>query len=219
MEPNSLQPISALIKQDIRHKNVVINLWSDKHRSRDIVGGIQVMCGHMFVSSHRCDSCGAYIGFMGTEHDPLTYYKHIDLLSNSFTNSDNVYVVTDRPYPEDYQLPSFNMNLIDYKAFKYKRVYTLYSKVNSGKRGTNTKARYVIHYTNDPAFLWKNKIVHTPTLDPLLLIESSDTLLVNPTPKDFKYYHSQFTFFIPNSSIMVLVKDSHIRDSINLLKV
>ncbi len=203
-----MKPISHLINQDIRHKNVIINLWSDSNRELDIIGGSD-NCIHLLnKGKSNCNRCGAFMGILGKERDPLLYYKHLDLLSQSFTNSDNVFILTSRPFPEDYILPVFGMAKHNYKDFKYRKVYTLYNKVNPSIHSpVKTKVSYVIHYTNEESYLWKNKFVHRAKDDILSFLINSDTLMVNPSKENLRYYHREFTFFIPNSGIMVLLED------------
>lgn len=212
-----MKAISDLLYKDIQHKNVIINLWSDKNRSIDYIGG-SARCLHKCgKDDNTCNRCGCFMGIIGKEKDPLQYYKHVDLLSQSFTNSENVFILTNRMFPEDYTLPVFGMATYKYQDFKYRKVYTLYNKVNPSHRSpVRTRVQYVIHYTNDEQQIWKNSFVHRAKDDILSFLINSDSLMVNPSKENLRYYHREFTFFIPNSGIMVLLEDR--LKNINLLE-
>lgn len=208
------------MNRDLRHRSVIINLWADNDRINDYMS-VSPRCAHFRQSKDHCLSCGGFVGWIGKESDPLLYFKHVELLANSFIHSDDVYIISDRVFPEDYELPSYGMNRGRFKDFRHKKVYTVYDTVlpHASSSGRKPKVRYVIHYTDSRDSFLNNPLIYHKSMDFIqLLAEDKDTLLVNPTKSDLKYYHSGFTFFLPNSSIMVLLKDSHVRDSIQLLR-
>lgn len=215
-------PISFLLHKNIEHKCVIINLWTDSNRMIDTLGATKDCC-HLHVSNQRCGTCGSYVGYFGHEKDPLLFFKHVDLLAMSFSlRSEDVFIITHRMFPEDYQLHAFGIMSFGYKSFTNRKVYTVYDAVNvSTKAKTHPTPHpyYIIHYSKNPDSFWKNKFVYSKDLDLLALSNSTDTLLVNPTRADLRYYHSGFTFFVPNSSILVLLESAHKRDPVKLLKV
>lgn len=213
-----IKPISALINKDIEHDNVIISLIPSKTRERDIISS-NARCPHLYVEDNKCKTCGAYTGMFGTEKDPLTYYKHLSLLANSFVHSRNVYIITDRYFPEEYEIPTFGMSMQKFKKFKNQFVYTLYNKVSRSKDGGQVKTLYIVHFTVDVYNRWKSKIVLSPKVNFNALLDADDTLFVNPSIESLRFYSRKFTYYISDSQVLDFIKQNKMEDKIHIKRI
>nr|DAT66478.1 MAG TPA: hypothetical protein [Caudoviricetes sp.] len=196
------EPVSSLIYKSIKHKNVIINLTFNEGRLLDTIGNKDPLCPHLFKTNNICNKCAAYVGFIGKEPDPLTFYKHLNLLANSFIDSDNIYILAERYYPPDYTLPNKGMSLTKYKDFKHKFIYTLYDKVSLSRFSRDVRHLYIIHFTNDITNKWNCSQILSKEFNLLELFDHSDTLFVNPSAKSLKFYSNHFKYFISNTQVL-----------------
>ena len=201
LQTYDVAPISDLTHRIINHRNVIINLLPSKARLRDVMFTTDRLCPHLTIKEHQCQSCGAFVGFIGQEDSSLQFYKHLTLLANSFINSDNVYIITDRYMPDDYQLPTVGMTLMKHKGFKYQATYILYNKVARSKNAGFVKQTFITHFTSSKDFIWKSKVILAPKIDLLSLISHNDCLFVNPSLDFLKFYSNDFKFIISDSSV------------------
>lgn len=82
---------------------VLFDTWSDSERVVDVVGDSNT-CKHLSVVGDRCQGCGAFVGWIGTEKRPEDFYRHIYMLSNYVYPDSDFFVYSDRLVPVDFVL-------------------------------------------------------------------------------------------------------------------
>lgn len=200
--PKKPKPIHAasvaehVFGRDLECNNIVINLAHNTNRAVDIITKGSDVCAHLKVEKSICQTCGAFIGHLGHEPDPLLFYKHVNLLVNK-VRADNVYVISSRPYPEDYKLPLFGMSVPSYNNYTQVRTYTIYNKVSPNpKSKERVSAFYITQFTKDSKNLWASRCILSKRLRLEDFLDGKPTLVINPTEKDLQSNNEDFTFYL-----------------------
>ncbi len=206
MNQNSLfpkkqpSPVKSIVEhvmgQNLECDNIVINLAYNTHRTVDIISSGSEVCAHLKTDKSICQTCGTFIGHLGYEPDPLMFYKHVNLLANS-VSAENVFIISPRPYPEDYQLPLYGMRVPAHVGYKHVRTYTIYNRVSADpKTRVSVTAFYVIQFTRKRDNLWPSRCLISKRLKLTDFLNGKPTLVINPTPTDLQTNNSDFTFYL-----------------------
>lgn len=117
--------------------NLIVHLWTNGERERDIIGG-DPYCKHDFINP-KC-ICGAWNGYWGEEADAITYYEHsvgFAVLNHHF---ENIIVISRKIIPVEFSLKQWRMILplkfrsVIYSTFN-KKFLNVFSSTNKDLNG------------------------------------------------------------------------------------
>jgi len=196
--------ISNLIKLQIknptkRYDKIYIDIWYDKYTIKSTFSGVED-CDHKYIDENNRCVCGAWVGNIASETDPIEFYKHIfNLANNLYANE--LYIRTPKYYPPEYRYYIFekeiNLN------FKYVETYTIFDRlVSFNERGERLKQKsfYLIHFSKKKSHLWKSKVVTYKGFNPLFLL-NSNSLWVNPYYNEVKF-DIDIEFYFCNTNVL-----------------
>lgn len=92
------------------HKVLILNLNPSTRITNDIIGG-NPLCSHSSVKKNMCTKCGAFVGHIGSESNPLSTYYHVNLLVKKL-NPELAIIISDRLIPVDFKSTSQIMNSV-----------------------------------------------------------------------------------------------------------
>ena len=92
------------------YSTVILDTWYDENRIPDLVGG-KADCPHLGVDKGLCVRCHGFVGYVGSEENPIHFYNHIYTLARTFYPASDLYVISERPVPEDFNLKCFGQTL------------------------------------------------------------------------------------------------------------
>jgi hypothetical protein len=196
-QPTELKSIAEhVMGKHLECNNIVLNLAYNTNRTLDIIKAGSDVCAHIRTEKSICRTCGAFMGHLGYEPDPLLFYKHVNLLVNSVT-ADNVYVISHRPYPEDYILQVFGMKVHGYRGYNHIRTYSIYNKVSPDpKSKIPVSVFYITQFTKSVENLWASKCILSKKLKLTDFLDGKPTLVINPTKQDLETNNEAFTFYL-----------------------
>lgn len=186
--------INSRYAKETTFDNVYINLWSDEYSLKSSMGSVFTsQCLHRVIHSEtkKCVACKAYVGFVSEEATDLDYYNNIYSIKSKL-KANNIFIRTDRYYPDNY-VPTLYGSLLS-TALKSKAMYSKTYMISNKKQRTfayrHIKSRvknetyYLIHFTKNKKLLYKDNCFVAKTIKPQQLIKQVDnyskSIIINP---------------------------------------
>lgn len=173
---------------------VYINLWSDEFSLKSSVGSVyNGQCLHRVIheETKKCVACKAYIGSISEEVADTDYYNNIYWIKSKL-KANNIFIRTDRYYPDNY-VPTLFGGILS-SALKsramYSKTYMISNKrhkpftMRHNKSRVKTETYYIIHFTKNKKYLYKDSCFIANSIKPQLLLKQVDnshkSLVINP---------------------------------------
>lgn len=144
-----------------KYDTVIINLSSSRRNYPDEIGG-NPLCSHSQTKNQACTSCGAFVGYIGYEENPIKFYLHLNFIVNLF-EAETVYVIHNKLHPLDFK----QYSMITKSKIKYHRsvvfangsIVNVYSKLPKKEKYSHinkTYFQFLISLRNIGSVFWVN---------------------------------------------------------------
>ena len=171
---------------------VYINLWKDEYTLTEAIGGVYKNCTHKVILDNVCKQCKGYVGYISEEYSDIEYYEHIRHLSTKI-KANQIFINTDRFYPDDYIGAIFQKTLTYFKLNRnyYSKTYHLLEGPPTSFYAKNNKnnkrdLRYLVHFSKQKKGLWVDSYYYLGNIKADMLFKSNNntfnkkSIVINP---------------------------------------